>query len=275
MEGENMKRGYIICILLSLGVICLSAQEHSKYTLIMGKDGKTYIIPSIKQYEIKFPEFNYKTYTPASTAEIENKLKDFPTQSDITFSPDERPGNMNILSGAYKPFFNDFTPMLRRIAPMMLDFDETTFTPLNERLTIVTNGWKSTWPGAGGITSFSPSLVWNKDRWTLSGGVFAANYFTPFNPSPEYTIGANAHVSFQASDRIKFNAWGQYANYNSSESQNPHMVLNPYYYQTNVGGSMEFKVSDKFGVGGGIQYNFNPINRKMERQIFIFPIFYK
>ena len=45
------------------------------------------------------------------------------------------------------------------------------------------------------------------------------------------------------------------------------MLMNPFYNHTNVGGAFEFKVNDSgFRVGVGVNYEYNPIRGKMERQ---------
>ena len=58
--------------------------------------------------------------------------------------------DMQVLSAAYRPFFNPFTPMLRRVSPMALDFQEASFTPISETTGLLTVGEQFTWPGVGG-----------------------------------------------------------------------------------------------------------------------------
>ena len=97
-------------------------------------------------------------------------------------------------------------------------------------------------------------------------------FFSPFNPSPGITAGANVQVEYQPTDWLKLKGWGQYAYY-ADEYNNPHMLSNPFLYHTQVGGSMEFKVTDNFWMGAGINYEYNPVRRKMEPQFLVYPVF--
>ena len=98
------------------------------------------------------------------------------------------------------------------------------------------------------------------------------SFFSPFNPSPGITAGANVQVEYQPTDWLKLKGWGQYAYY-ADEYNNPHMLSNPFLYHTQVGGSMEFKVTDNFWMGAGINYEYNPVRRKMEPQFLVYPVF--
>lgn len=204
---------------------------------------------------------------------IDDMLKAY-EPAPTTTKLDERPMDMQVMSSAYMPFYNEYAPMLRRSSPMAFDFREVEFFPLNENLTFVVAGQQQTWPGLGGQTDISTALSWHSGPWQVTGGGFAGRYFTPFNSSPELVSGANLRASYQATDWLKINTWGQYAGYNSTERRNPHMIMSPYFYHNSIGTSLEFKVNENFGVGAGIQYDFNPMNRKWERQILVFPVFY-
>ena len=89
-------------------------------------------------------------------------------------------------------------------------------------------------------------ISWHSGNWSLYGGGFGGRFFSPFNPSPGITAGANVQVEYQPTDWLKLKGWGQYAYY-ADEYNNPHMLSNPFLYHTQVGGSMEFKVTDNFG----------------------------
>lgn len=264
-----MKRGYLIIIALLACVSYTHAQ--SLFDFVLNREGKMIAVPKFKKFDFNIPEFSYKTYTPSKLTELEKKLREF--TPDFPPIQDERPMNMQVLSQAYRPFFNVYTPMLRRTSPMALDFEELAFTPINESTGVLTVGEQFTWPGVGGLTRVSSSLVWHQDRWTLTGGAFAGRYFTPFNYSPDFMGGFNASVSFEATDWLTLRSWGQYAFYQKDERKNPHMLLNPYYNHTSVGGAFEFKVTEGFHFGVGINYEYNPWNRKMDRQFLFYPAF--
>ncbi len=264
-----MKRGmiYMICLFCAMQVMAQSG-----FDLILNNEGKIIAFPKIREYNIVVPDFDFYTFTPSSSIKLDTKLLEFKSDYQIT-SFNERPMDMQVLSGAYRPFFNPFTPMLRKVNPMALDFNETAITPLSENWFFLINGRKYSWPGAGGLTTINPAMVWNKDKWTITGSGFASHFSTPFNLSPDYTIGANLHVRYDVHERVALRAWGQYAHYFENESNNPHLMMNPFFYHTGVGGAMEFKINENFGVGMGVNYEYNQRRRRMEPQYLIYPVF--
>lgn len=267
-----MKRGDLLTLLLILSGLTLftSIRAQTDLVLTMNKEGKIVAIPRKEHYELNIPQWSYKSYTPSSSRDIESKLREF--VPDIPATPDERPMDMQVQSAAYRPYFDVFTPMLRRVSPMALDFNETSVIPIGDNLYFLTNGRQYTWPGAGGLTEIAPSLVWKTGRFTFNAGAFGGKFYTPFNVSPALMGGVNAQVKYDATDRIALRAWGQYAVY-GDEDKNPHMLLNPFYNHTSVGGAVEFKFNENFGIGVGVNYEYNPIRRKMEPQYLIYPIF--
>lgn len=238
---------------------------------ILNKEGKIIVLPKNKTYELNIPKASYKTFTPAGTRDIDIKLREFTPDIPHT-SLQERPMDMQISSAAYQPFFNVYTPMLREVSPMALDFNETYMKRLNESFDLIANGVQYTWPGVGGMTIMNGGISWHSGNWSLYGGGFGGRFFSPFNPSPGITAGANVQVEYQPTDWLKLKGWGQYAYY-ADEYNNPHMLSNPFLYHTQVGGSMEFKVTDNFWMGAGINYEYNPVRRKMEPQFLVYPVF--
>ena len=264
-----MKRGYFIIIALMACIL----QGHAQSTMdfVLNREGKVTAVPKFKQFDFNIPEFSYKTYTPSIRTELEKKLREF--TPDFPPLADERPMDMQIQSLAYRPFFNVFTPMIRRVSPMALDFQEFAFTPISETTGVLTVGEQFTWPGVGGLTRISSSMVWQQGRLTLTGGAFAGRYFTPFNYSPDFMGGVNATISIETTDWLTIKGWGQYALYQKGERMNPHMLLNPYYNHSSVGGAFEFKVTEGFRFGVGINYEYNPWSRKMDPQFLVYPAF--
>lgn len=122
-----MKRGISLIILL-LCALCLQAQ--SDLTWIRTKEGRMVAVPKRAVFDLNLPKFTYKSFTPSDRQLIEAKLREFipdlPVQSAYE---QERPMDMIISSAAYQPFFNPYTPMLRRVSPMALDFHEVSSSP--------------------------------------------------------------------------------------------------------------------------------------------------
>lgn len=268
------------CLFL-IGLLFFISTVHAQYDLMymMNQEGKIIALPKLEHKEIKVPEMTYNSYTPSSVKTIEHVLQEF--VPDYIPMSDERPMNMHVLSAAYQPFFNVYAPMLRAVSPMAFDFVEISVVPMNENVTFMTVGSQYTWPGMGGLTTINPMLSWNQDKLTITGGAFAGRYFTPFNHSPGFFGGVNLQLQYEVTDWMTAKTWGQYAfhqGYKQSlsgfkEKDNPHMLMNPFYPHTSVGGALEFKISDEVGIGIGVDYQYNPHSRKMQPQYLFYPAF--
>lgn len=263
-------RFFILSVLWFSG---LTASAQSDFVWTLNNEGKILVIPKKKEYEFHIPKQSYSSYTPASTHKMEAKLKEFRIEP-ATVHLDERPMDMQIFSAAYRPYFNVFTPMLRSVSPMALDFNESLLVSVNEKISFLSTGRKYTWPGAGGLTTLDANLVWKQGAWTVTGGIYGGHYYTPFNPSPELMGGLHTSVYFQANDWLGLKAWGSYAEYGNKHERNSHVMLNPFYNHTAAGGAFEIKFNDNFGMGMGVNFEFNPLKRKMEPQYLVYPIFY-
>lgn len=262
-----MRQIYLLMIML-MSAFYGSAQKRLMMTV--DKEGKILVLPQQNRYELNIPQSSYKSYTPSQGNSFEIAMREFHVDVPTT-SVAERPMDMQTQSGAYRPFYDAYAPMLRRVSPMAFDFKESVIMPLNEHLAFVTTGAKYTWPGLGGLTTISPYMVWQNGQLTVVGGGFAGRFATPFNPHPGYVGGANAQVRYDMTDRLAVKAWGQYAYY-GNDKNNPHMMLNPFYHHTGVGGAFEVKFNDDFGVGVGVNYEYNHFRRKMEPQYLIYPV---
>lgn len=267
------------CLFFTIWLFCLFAVQAQDLTYTVNKEGKIVAIPKIKSEELKIPEITYKSYTPSSVRDIELKLQEF--VPDFIPVLDERPMDMHVMSAAYRPFFDVYAPMLRRVSPMAFDFVEASFVPMSDNLTFITVGSQYTWPGAGGVTTINPMLSWNEGDLTITGGAFASRYFTPFNHTPGFIGGVNLQLEYAITDWLTAKGWGQYAYYqgykqeNTSfkEMKNPHWQMNPFYPHTSVGGAFEFKINEAVGIGVGVDYQYNPRSRKMQPQYLLYPTF--
>ena len=108
------------------------------------------------------------------------------------------------------------------------------------------------------------------DFITVTGGVYAAKYNVygvRFND-----LGAKGRLSFRINDRMKINMFGTYSVYNGY-GMTPASQL--FMNQNSYGGTLEFKISDSFGIEAGAEREFNPMTRKWENHPIIMPVFYK
>ncbi|MDH6356869.1 hypothetical protein [Parabacteroides sp. PF5-9] len=262
-----MKRYWLVVLFLCCMFV---VQAQSGSTMTINHEGKDLFIPPKKIFNFHLPEPAIPTYTPSMNLRMDSMLR--------AYSPDifetsvmDRPMDMRVLSGAYQPFFNVYAPMLRRVSPMAFDFHETSMVTLTERTTWLTTGQQQTWPGAGGVTTISSGMLWKTGDLTVYGGGFAGRFYTPFNSSPELFGGAELRLGYELTDWMTLRGWGTYTHY-GDERKNPHLMMNPFYYHTNVGGAAEFKINENFGLGVGVNYEYNHLQRRLEPQYLLYPV---
>ncbi|MDR1200141.1 MAG: hypothetical protein LBL58_00740 [Tannerellaceae bacterium] len=266
-----MKRGCLLLMMILSGIYFVQAQTPAELTYTVNKEGKIKAIPKYRTYELAIPAYSYKSYTPSSKMDMEMNLQKFVPESRLSL--DQRPMDMQVLSDAYRPFFDIYAPMMRAVSPTAFDFRETAIVPINNNVAFFTTGAQYSWPGMGGQTTINPGMIWRRANWTITGGGFAGRFYTPFNPHPGYMAGANLQVRYDVNERIALRTWGQYAFYGEGEGYNPFMLMSPFYNHTSVGGAVEFMLNDNFGIGGGVNYEYNPHRRRMEPQYQLFPVF--
>ncbi|MCK9343736.1 MAG: hypothetical protein M0P33_07490 [Massilibacteroides sp.] len=231
--------------------------------------------PSLTPQEITFPSVNYKAFVPTLDKQHLPKAQELTGKFNFNALPTPTILRIKnpIQSEAYELLFDPFLPMHAGMNPFAFDFNEMDLKPINEHLSLLMNGYQNTWPGLGGNTILNTTLQWHTDKWVVAGGAFGGRYFTPINPISSFTGGLTLDATYKATDWLSLRSWGQYAN--QAKNQN-----DPFFYYGNgfnhsqVGGAMEFKISDNFGVGMGINYEFNPMKHKMEKQWLVYPVFY-
>jgi hypothetical protein len=186
---------------------------------------------------------------------------------------EELPMNQVILSGAYRPFYNPFTPMLRRLSPYAFDFNEASVVPMGDHLSLLTIGRRDTWPLLGGVNDLNARLVWRNKRLTISGGIVGGAYFTPMDPSSHLMFGTSLHLRYDLNERLAFNAWGQYNYYSPAMRKDFYLSYSPFYETSGFGASLEYMLNDHVGLGGGVESRFNYLRGRMEYRPIVYPIF--
>ena len=154
---------------------------------------------------------------------------------------------------------------------------------INDNTWISTSSVQSTYPTLGAARTVRMHMNYQPLDWMLiSGGAYASKYNIerPYEGmlSPTFTqralndAGASGAIKFILHDRIRLNAYGQYSiNRKENGVQGPMMGMFP---QTYYGGTIEIKVSQKFGIEGGIIRELNPFNGKWVNRPYIAPVFY-
>ena len=273
-------------VLIGIGwlISCFSLKADGLLRFVMDHNGKLYAIPTEKKYEWKIPQEVYKSYIPISeqnrllgqkymefyqrySEEITNEAH---SVALLNLPESDRPANMHTLSEAYRPFFHPYTAMLRRMNPMALDYDELYIHPMSENSLFWANGIQESWPGLGGINVIQTSFTQTFGKVSISAGGFGGRYYTPYTDSPSLWGGLNIMTHYQMNDWMALKAWGSYAFYGKN-SADPFMNLNPMLNRTNVGGALEIKVTDNFKLGFGINYQYDQMNHRMNRQFLFSP----
>lgn len=273
-----------ICFVM-MGILCLfrivAQTQRTEFALYLDKEGQIKAMPKPKQFKLDIPVLDFNSYQPATTSKLDFLMMQVDADYMST-SLDERPMNMQILSLAYRPYFNVYAPMLRKVSPMAFDFIEVSATPLSEKTSFYVSGSQQTWPGLGAVNTVSTHIAHREGAFTLVGGGTAGRYFTPFNPHPGFLATANLQLIYDPTEWMRIRTWGQYAYYYATENpynkhlvenDNPHIMLNPFMPHTSVGTAMEFKLNDNVGVGVGVNYQYNHWQNRMERQVLLYPVF--
>ena len=91
--------------LIILSLICLAlgrANAQSDLSLVLDKEGKIVAIPKPKPFELDIQDVSELDYTPKGSRPVDLQWLSFqPEEYTIHL---ERPMDMNVLSGAYRPF---------------------------------------------------------------------------------------------------------------------------------------------------------------------------
>jgi len=143
--------------------------------------------------------------------------------------------------------------------------------PLNNTSWISTARTSTDLIGVGGIYKVSANYNQKIGEFgILTGGIYAAkfNIYNNFYNN----AGVNGNFKLILNDRMSMNVFGQYTPMTNTSMM---QLMSPFYPQSCYGGSIEFKVNEKWGVVTGAEREFDVISRKWLTRPFIMPIFYK
>ncbi|MDR0537308.1 MAG: hypothetical protein LBH04_04575 [Tannerellaceae bacterium] len=261
-----MKRALLLIFLIT-GAINLCAQQD--FTVFFDRSGKAIAIPKANKYDFNIPEYSLGKYAKLeSSSVIDSGAGDDALNPVATL-----PVNVQILSSAYRPYFNPFMPLMKKSLPTAFDFREISVMQLNEKIALVTVGERETWPFLAGQTSFDAMLAWQHERLSIAGGAFISKFYTPFNLSPALSGGVNLDLKYELGNRVALRGWGKYTLYEGNERMNPYLYSLPIYNYSGVGAAVEYMFSESFGMGGGVEYQFNYHKGRMEPRPVIYPVF--
>lgn len=252
---------YLTFILL----LAISATAYSQTEL--PKDS----FPSLKKTPIKFDEKldNYlKTDNAKSSAFDTKKTALEPVKkSDDLKMPDIKLPPINVYLGP--PIENNtFTRF-----PFANDYTFHSGYLISDKSWLSSSSTRNTYPTIGGIQTISMRFNYQPTDWMIiSAGPYGSKY--NFLGRNYHDTGATGSVKFILHDRIRINGYGQYSAYGEKNKVNGPM-MGGMFPQTYYGGTIELKISDKFGVEGGVIRELNPLNGKWENRPYFAPVFYK
>lgn len=159
--------------------------------------------------------------------------------------------------------------------PHTNDYKFSNYTSLEDDFSISTISQHNTYLSIGANRMVNINLNYQATDWlSLSGGVYGAKY----NAYGQHynDAGFNASLRLKLHERIYLRGYGNY----SINSNDRNRYLGPAamgmgaFPQTYYGGGVEFKISDNFGIEGGVVREFNPMKRKWDNIPYIMPVIY-
>jgi hypothetical protein len=145
-----------------------------------------------------------------------------------------------------------------------------TFTPLSNRAWLATSSELQVYPGLGANTSIGAMLSYQlSDRWIITGGPYLSKYSVNLNQFND--MGLDGQLKFIAHDRIRFNVFGSYSFFGKQNGIGNYPGMYP---QSSYGGTVEFKLTEKFGVETGILRQLDPVSGRWKNIPIVRPVFY-
>ena len=136
--------------------------------------------------------------------------------------------------------------------------------------TLVLTGTRRNSPSLGFSNSITAGYVWAAtDGITLYGNLRAGDNMFHLTRFKNFDISARARV--RLTDGLWINGYGTYTIYNSAGGQPLPLGL----YPTNsFGGTIEVRITDSFGLEGGVMREYDPFRRRWVTNPYIMPVFY-
>lgn len=108
------------------------------------------------------------------------------------------------------------------------------------------------------------------DGITIHGGVYASDNL--YRAGRFKDFGVSGSVRIEVTDGVTLMGYGNYSVYNSAGAGR---AMPPMMYPGNsYGGALEVRVTDKFGLLGGVNREYNAFTRRWETTRYILPVFY-
>lgn len=130
---------------------------------------------------------------------------------------------------------------------------------------------QNAYPTIGAVRTVNMRFNYQPVDWlAVSAGPYGSKY--ALYGANYNDVGVGGSMKFIISDRVRINGYGQYSvrgKHNGVEG--PMMGMYP---QTYYGGTIELKITEKFGIEGGVIRELNPFNGKWVNRPYFAPVFY-
>lgn len=237
------------------------------------------------------PTLYAQTGTPEDTVRgLKKEPLKFNEKLDNYLKPDYSPGSEKTTRPAYAPLKVETEDRKElKLPPLNVytgpPLENNTFTRLQflndysfrSGMVLSDRAWLSSYsaqtgyPTLGAVRTVSLNFNYQPTDWlTIGAGPYGSKYnFYGFHNND---VGVNGSIKFKLTDRISINGYGQYSVFaDHNKVYGPMMNMFP---STYYGGTLELKLTDKFGIEGGIMRELNPFTGKWENRPYFAPVFY-
>ena len=142
---------------------------------------------------------------------------------------------------------------------------------ISDRAWLTTLSERRVYPVLGAVTNINAMLSYQlSERWIVSGGPYVSKY--SINTAQFNDLGASGQLKYIAHDRISLNIFGTYSvNGKKNDIGSNYSGL---FMQNSYGGTVEFKLTPKFGVETGLMRQLDPVSGRWKNIPIINPVFY-
>lgn len=155
--------------------------------------------------------------------------------------------------------------------PFANDYSFASGMSISDRAWLTSSSSQYGYPTLGAIRSVGVNFNYMPTDWlTIGAGPYGSKYnFYGINNND---VGVNGSLKFRLTDRISINGYGQYSVF--ADKNKVYGPLVNMYPSTYYGGTVEFKITEKFGVEGGVIRELDPFSGKWVNRPYIAPVFY-
>jgi len=250
-------KNLIFILLLLVSITAYSQNETPKDSFPPLKKGSLQLDERLENYlnlDItgnKSAMTNYDLYQPLQKEDVKEINLNLPPL-DVYLGPPVESNNFTRF-----PFANDYSYYSGMY--------------LSDGAWLTSSSAQNAYPTIGAVRTVNMRFNYQPSDWLIiSGGPYGSKY--ALYGGNYNDVGVGGSMKFILHDRVRINGYGQYSvrgKHNGVEG--PMMGMYP---QTYYGGTIELKISEKFGIEGGVIRELNPFNGKWVNRPYFAPVFY-